>query len=60
VASLKGHQGGIYTATFRPNGEQLAAAGFDGTVRIYDLKSGQVAKAFVPVPIEGSVVSMLK
>jgi WD40 repeat protein len=60
VASLKGHQGGIYSVVFRPNSEQLAAAGLDGMVRIYDLKSKQLAKSFVPVPLETQVVSMLK
>jgi WD40 repeat protein len=58
VASLKGHEGGIYSVVFRPSSEQLAAAGFDGTVRIYDLKSGQLAKAFVPVPLENATISM--
>ena len=60
VASLKGHQGGIYSVVFRPNSEQLATAGFDGMVRIYDLKSKQLANSFVPVPLETQVASMLK
>ncbi len=53
VATLKGHQGGIYAVAFHPAGTQLAAAGFDGTVRIYDVKTSDMLKAFVPVPLEG-------
>ena len=60
VASLKGHQGGIYTVAFAPDGKHLAAAGFDGTVRIYDFKSGQLAKAFVPVPLEKTTTLSMK
>jgi WD40 repeat protein len=60
VASLRGHQGGIYSVVFNPSRDQLAAAGFDGTVRIYDLKSGQLAKAFVPVPLENQVASVVR
>jgi WD40 repeat protein len=60
VASLKGHEGGIYSVAFNPKGEQLAAAGFDGKVRIYDVKSGQIAQAFIPVPLENQAISLLK
>jgi WD40 repeat protein len=59
IASLKGHEGGIYSVVFNPKAQQLAAAGFDGKVRIYDLKSGQIAQVFIPVPLEGQAVSLL-
>jgi WD40 repeat protein len=60
VASFKGFEGGIDSVVFSPSGGQLAAAGFDGKVRIYDLKSGQLTRDFVPVPIEKREVSMVK
>ena len=53
VTTLKGHQGGIYSIAFNPAGTQLAAAGFEGTVRIYDVKTSNILKAFIPVPLEG-------
>ena len=31
----EGSKAGIYTVAFHPNGQQLAAGGFDGRVRIY-------------------------
>jgi len=51
VASLRGHLGGINALAFHPSGGQLAAAGFDGVVRIYDIRSQALLKSFVPVPV---------
>ena len=55
VASLSGHRGGIYAIAFHPSGAQLAAAGFDGEVRIYDIKAQNLLKAFTPVPVASPV-----
>ena len=52
VASCKGHDGGIFAVTFRPDGARIAAGGFDGTVRIFDAGSGEQLHSFVPVPLE--------
>ena len=60
VASFKGHQGGIYTLAFAPDNRHLAASGFDGVVRIYDVKAAQLAKAFVPVPLEKETTISMK
>jgi hypothetical protein len=30
----------------------LATGGFDGSVRLYDTATGEMKKAFVPVPLE--------
>lgn len=45
-----GHSGGIYTLAFDPASKHLVTAGFDGTVRIYDL-DGKAVRAFVPVTV---------
>lgn len=51
LATLSGAQGAIFAIAFRPDGQQVAAAGMDGTVRIYALPGGSLVKAFVPVPL---------
>lgn len=56
VAACKGHQGGIYALQFHPAGKTLAAAGFDGTIRIFDL-AGNLITAYVPVPIGAGQVA---
>jgi WD40 repeat protein len=43
--------GPIYTVAFRPDGKQVASAGFDGTVRLSDPTTGKVIKELVPVPL---------
>ena len=57
VASCRGHQAGVYTVAFHPNGSQLAAAGFDGRVRLYRTATGELAREFVPVPLEAQLVT---
>ena len=54
LATLSGAQGAIFTIAFRPDGQQVAAAGMDGAVRIYALPSGSLVKAFTPVPIRSA------
>ncbi len=43
--------GSVYALAFRPDGKQIASAGFDGVVRLSDPATGKVVKEFVPVPI---------
>jgi WD40 repeat protein len=43
--------GPIYSVSFRPDGKQVASAGFDGVVRLSDAKTGKVVKEFIPVPL---------
>lgn len=41
VATLNGHQGHTYSLAFSPDGRLLASANQDGTVMIYDVRTGQ-------------------
>lgn len=44
VHTLKGHEAGIREIVFSPDGKTLASAAHDGTIRLWDVKSGK-AKA---------------
>ncbi|HEY7156826.1 MAG TPA: c-type cytochrome domain-containing protein [Gemmataceae bacterium] len=50
VSKLSGI-GPIYSVSFRPDGQVVASAGFDGVVRLSDAKTGKVIKEFTPVPL---------
>lgn len=43
--------GGLFTVAFSADGKTLACGGFDGQVRLIDAASGQIVKAFFPVPV---------
>ena len=51
ISKLGGDFGGIYAVAFRPDGKQVASAGFDGMVRLHDPDNGKLIKEFVPCPI---------
>src|SRR5436305_15342036 len=40
-AELKGHTGLVYGLAFSPDGKQLATAGFDNLVKVWDFASGK-------------------
>jgi WD40 repeat protein len=46
--------GPIYSVSFRPDGQVVASAGFEGVVRLSDAKTGKILKQFVPVPLRKS------
>lgn len=52
LATFQGHDAGLYAVSFSPDGKQLAAAGFDGRVRVYATAGGKLLREFVPVPLE--------
>jgi WD40 repeat protein len=54
VSRFEGQPGAVYALSYRRDGQQVAAAGFDGTVRLYDPQTGKLLKEFVPVPLNTS------
>ncbi len=50
VAKLEGAQGAVYAVAYRPDGKQVASAGFDGVVRLNDPQTGKLIKEFSPLP----------
>src|SRR5262249_24898054 len=51
IAKTDVKQAGVYAVAFRPDGQQLAAAGADGTVRLINPANGSVVKEFSPAPL---------
>ena len=51
LLTLSGHQGSIHAIAYLPDGTRIATGGFDGHVRLFDAKTGNLVKQFVPVPI---------
>ena len=59
VSKFEGQKGAVYAVAFRPDGQQVASAGFDGVVRLNDPQTGKLIKEFVPVPVSGTVTAQL-
>lgn len=51
VSSYRRENGSIYTASFSGDGLRVAAAGFDGKVRLIEAATGKLVKEFLSVPI---------
>lgn len=51
IASAKVENSGLYSVQFHPDGTQVATAGADGTVRVYETESGKLESEFQPVAI---------
>jgi WD40 repeat protein len=57
IARLEGERGPVYAVAFRPDGKQIASAGFDGLVRLNDAQTGKLLKEFVPYPTQPGTVT---
>lgn len=55
LTTLEGQKGGVYAVKFRPDGKEVASAGFDGMIRLNDPATGKLIKEFVPVPLTTKV-----
>ncbi|MCX6858123.1 MAG: DUF1553 domain-containing protein [Verrucomicrobia bacterium] len=51
IASTPLPSGGVFTVSFSPDGQTVAAAGQDGRVRLIEAATGKIAKEFVSVPM---------
>jgi WD40 repeat protein len=55
VSRFEGQKGPVYALAYRPDGQQVASAGFDGVIRLNDPRTGKLIKEFVAVPLNGTV-----
>src|SRR5947208_15426440 len=46
IRELAGHRAPVYAVAFRPDGERLASASFDHTIKIWDVDSGELRQTF--------------
>src|SRR5262249_61105356 len=54
LSTLKGLTRDVTTVKFSPDGQRLASASLDGTVKIWDLETGQELRSFQsPAPRNG-------
>jgi WD40 repeat protein/mono/diheme cytochrome c family protein len=60
VSNFEGQPGAVYAIAYRPDGEEIAAVGFDGKVRLSDPFTGKLIKEFIPVPLKTSAVQNTK
>jgi mono/diheme cytochrome c family protein len=51
AADLSGIEGPVFAVAFSPDGTRVAAAGYDGQVHIFDIKTQHPEKVFIPVPL---------
>lgn len=52
---LKGITAPVYTVAYRPDGTEVAVAGFDGIVRFFNTETGEEIRELTPVPITPAV-----
>jgi WD40 repeat protein/mono/diheme cytochrome c family protein len=60
IATLEGERGGVYAVAYRPDGKQVASAGFEGLVRLNDAQTGKLVKEFNPFPVKSAVVARVR
>ena len=52
VATLKGHEGAVFTIAWHPVKPVIFTAGYEGKVRMFNSTNGEPVKTFVPFPID--------
>lgn len=52
LATLSSHTGPVFSIAWSPDGAVIATGGFDGMVRLFDAKSGNLLKQFPSVPLK--------
>ena len=57
VHELQGINGPVYAVAFRPDGAQVAVAGFDGHVRLFDVATGKLVKDFIATDFVGTATA---
>jgi WD40 repeat protein len=60
VATLHGIKSGVFAVAYRPDGKQVASAGFDGYVRLNDPNTGALVTEFIPCPLQKKEVTKAK
>ena len=54
LKTLQGHTNGIWSVTFSPDGQQLASGSEDGTIKLWDVNTGDCLKTLrADRPYEG-------
>ena len=46
IQELRGHRAAVYAVAFRPDGERMATASFDHTIKVWDVESGRAVRTF--------------
>jgi WD40 repeat protein/mono/diheme cytochrome c family protein len=54
LATLSGHTGPVFAIAYSPDGNVIATGGFDGNIRLFDAKSGNLIKQFPSVPLNAA------
>jgi mono/diheme cytochrome c family protein len=54
---LAGHDRGVFSVAFSPDGKQVVTGSFDGHVRIFSVEDGTLVKDFVPVEVTPAVAA---
>jgi WD40 repeat protein len=58
IAKLRGVSGAAHSLAWNPQKNQLAVGTSDGSIRLFDLPSGQLVKSFVPVPLGNKLATI--
>ena len=46
IATLTGHTAGVRSVSFSPDGALLVSGSFDGTIKLWDIASGEAVATF--------------